>query len=159
MAAFHTKNTCCGASGARRHVRASEASLFGAALLFLLPHCPFCILVYSSAVSLCGGAIWHDHAPRWTSALSVILAFLAAGLILAGRRRRSTWAAFSLALAGALLIAHSELASGLIEPYRWGAALVLAAALIQGATAQVARRRGQPTPNIRWKRHERPFPF
>lgn len=91
----------------------------------IIPKCPFCILAYSSAITLCSGTKMYMHAPDWTSWLSVGLAGLTLLMIVLNYRGKRTIMAALLVIAGSSLIISSELYTGEITMYYTGAVLLL----------------------------------
>lgn len=102
-------------------------------LIALLPKCPFCILAYTSSVAVCGGAGMLEHAPVWTSYISIGLAALTMSFI--GLRYRGTRTLYGLALAfmGGVMITYAELFSGSLSWYQTGAALLLLGVWVNGS--------------------------
>ncbi len=104
----------------------------GGILIALIPKCPFCILAYSSAISLCCSAK-VVYTPEWTSWLSVILAFITLSGIILNYRGKRTWFAALLVVLGSLLIIQAELFTGELGEYYYGAAALLLGVWINGS--------------------------
>lgn len=121
---------CCIGPPARRSW--GWTSLLGGAAIALLPKCPFCLLAYSSAVTMCSGASFSDHSPQWVSFISIGLAALVIFTLIRNYRGPRTAVALFLALGGSALVAYSELVSGSLWNYQIGSVLILAAALLNG---------------------------
>ena len=103
----------------------SRWSFIAGLFIALLPKCPFCILAYSSAITLCSGKKIYDHDPGWASFISIALALLTLALILYNYKGRKTIAAASLVLIGSLFLLYSELYTGDIRQYYWGTGFLL----------------------------------
>lgn len=79
-------------------------------LLFLtiLPKCPFCVMAYSGAVSLCSGTMLYPNADAYMAYGMVGVGLLVAVGILLNQRGVRTWLALALALLGIGLVAVSQ---------------------------------------------------
>ena len=103
----------------------SALPVLGGLLIALLPKCPFCLLAYSSAMTLCNGSKIYLHTPGWTSWISIGLAILTLMMVLLNYRGKRTIVAASLILFGSLFILRSELYTGDILGYYFGAAMLM----------------------------------
>ncbi len=86
----------------------------------LIPKCSFCILAYSSAVTLCSGTKVYDHAPQWTSYISIVLALMTLVFVLINYRGTRTIIAAVMVLAGSGIILWAELITGQPDNYYLG---------------------------------------
>lgn len=100
-------------------------SFFAGLFIAILPKCPFCILTYSSAITLCSGKTIYNHDPTWTSWISIALALFTLLAILLNFKGRKTIAAAGLVLLGSAFLLYSELYTGDLTSYYWGAGLLL----------------------------------
>ena len=110
----------------------SWTSILGGVVIAVLPKCPFCLLAYSSAVTMCSGATLNDHSPQWISLISIGLALLVIYSLIRNYRGDRTAFALILAVLGTGLVAYSELISGQLKGYQVGSVLILSAALLNG---------------------------
>ncbi|MEM8887882.1 MAG: hypothetical protein AAGD28_07835 [Bacteroidota bacterium] len=118
--------TTCGCkSNARKEANRSSISLLGGIGLALLPKCHFCLLAYSSAVTVCGKGTYYDHSPEWTSFLSIGLGVLTLVFILFNQRGKRTWYAAALVGLGIVLISISEMYTGEKAHYYAGAGILM----------------------------------
>lgn len=117
--------SCKCTSRAKKQAKDSSISLFGGIFLALLPKCHFCILAYSSAITVCGKGTYYDHSPTWTSFISIGLACLTLVFILLNPRGKRTWIATSLVLIGICAIAVSELYTGEMMQYYLGSGVLM----------------------------------
>ena len=107
----------------RRVAKRSGWTVLMGILIAVLPKCPFCILAYSSAITMCGV---NRHTPEWTSWISIALAALTLLFILLNNRGARTILASILVVIGSGFILSSELVSGSMEAYYWGVGFLLA---------------------------------
>ena len=112
-------------SRTKKEARNSSLSLLGGIGLALLPKCHFCILAYSSAVSVCGKGTYYDHSPEWTSFISIGLAALTLLFVLMNKRGKRTWYAVALVGLGIGLIGLSELYTGEKLHYFLGSGILI----------------------------------
>lgn len=105
-----------------RIAKRSSYPIFMGVLIALLPKCPFCVLAYSSAITMCGV---NAQAPTWTSWISIGLAVITLIAILLNYRGWRTWLAVSFVLVGSILIMFSELSSGDLTHYYQGVVLLI----------------------------------
>lgn len=104
--------------------RSSYPILIGI-LIAILPKCPFCIAAYSSAIVLCSGTKLYNQSPDWTNYISIILAFVTLLMIVLNYRGKRTWYAAALVLFGSALIIRTELFTGDLKEYYYGAFALL----------------------------------
>ncbi len=94
-------------------------------LIALLPKCPFCVMAYTGAITVCGAkTLAAVYSPEWTSAIPISLSILTLGIVAWNYKGRKTIAACFFIAMGILLIVQSELFSGAIASYYWGCALL-----------------------------------
>ena len=107
--------------------------VFTGIIIALIPKCPFCILAYTSAVSVCGSAQLSQHSPVWTSWISGLLALLTLAFVALNYKGKKTLLALAIILAGTGLIFWSELQSGALTQYQWGASLLILGVWLNGS--------------------------
>ncbi len=110
------KNTIC---------KKESLPFLAVVFIALIPKCPFCILAYSSAITLCSGTKVYMHSPAWTSWISIALAAMTLLMILLNYRGQRTIIAASLVIIGSAMIMISELYTGEISIYYCGASILL----------------------------------
>ncbi len=120
----------CQCSGRKKPGKRNAYPVVVGVMIALLPKCPFCILAYSSAVTMCSGT---GHTPGVLSFLSIGLALVIILSLMFNYRGYRTLLALSAALAGGILVAVSELITGNLGSYQSGAYLLLFAALANGS--------------------------
>ncbi|MEM7374439.1 MAG: hypothetical protein AAF587_37945 [Bacteroidota bacterium] len=108
-------------------------------LIAILPKCPFCVLAYSSAITMCGSAS-VIHTPSWLSYISIGLAALTCLFLILNYRGRRTIVALVLVSIGAALISWSELYTGLVYSYYVGATCLLFGVWVNGSFLYVFRK-------------------
>jgi membrane-bound ClpP family serine protease len=91
----------------------------------LIPKCPYCILAYSSAITMCSGRKIYSHSPDWTSFLLLGLALLTLLLILFNYKGKRTITAAILVATGSALMFLSQFYTFSIYLYYLGTLLLL----------------------------------
>jgi hypothetical protein len=71
-----------------------------AVVVAVLPKCPFCIMAYTGAMSLCSGTMLYPNADSWISYLILGVAALVLGGIALNHKGKKTWLALGLATLG-----------------------------------------------------------
>lgn len=99
----------------------------------LIPKCPFCILTYTSAITICSAKSLNGYAPHWTSWISISLTALTLIITLYNFKGYRTWIASGIILIGTVLISYSELITGLIQPYYWGCGILIFGVWVNGS--------------------------
>ncbi|MDH4296862.1 MAG: hypothetical protein OEV74_11315 [Cyclobacteriaceae bacterium] len=119
-------------------VKNSHASLVSALLIALIPKCPFCILAYSTAITVCSAKAM-PHIPGWTSYVSISLAMITLFIVLYNYKGTRTLIACATILLGAALISHSELYSGNIAEYYTGSVALFTGIWANGSFLFIVR--------------------
>ena len=101
-------STCKNCNTNRKVYTFRNSSFFSAFLIILIPKCPFCIMAYSSAITICGGQDIYMASNNWVSFIPLVLSGVVLGMILFNQRGTRTWIAAILALLSALLIIFSH---------------------------------------------------
>lgn len=79
-----------------------------ALFIAFIPKCPFCIMAYSGAITLCSGTKMYPHTDTTTSYISIGLATIVILSILFNNRGKKTAYAFMLTCTGMLLLMTSQ---------------------------------------------------
>ena len=120
------KSNQCGCTTKKtKKEKKSISPLFTGVMIAILPKCPYCILAYSSAITMCSGTKLYSHTPGWTSYLLLGLAGLTLLLILMNYKGKRTIAAAALAATGSLLMLASQFYTFDINHYYIGTFLLL----------------------------------
>ena len=125
-------STCKNCNTNRKVYTFRNSSFFSAILIILIPKCPFCIMAYSSAITICGGQDIYMNSNNWVSFIPLVLSVVVLGMIFLNQRGIKTWIALSIALLSATLIVLSH---QLIVPstfYNVGGIGLLMAAWLNG---------------------------
>jgi len=127
-----TDSTCACPSKKKKRSQGNY-SIFSGILIALIPKCPYCILAYSSAITMCSGTKLYSHTPGWTSYLLLVLAALTLLFILMNYKGKRTIAAASLATTGSLLMLTSQFYTFDINHYYIGTFLLLFGVWVNGS--------------------------
>ena len=118
-------NHCGCAIKKAKKEKKSISPLFTGILIAILPKCPYCILAYSSAITMCSGTKLYTQMPGWTSYLLLVLAALTLLFILLNYRGKRTIIAATLVGAGSLLMLTCQFYTFNINHYYIGTFLLL----------------------------------
>lgn len=125
-------NLCACPSESKVKIKSAPTTLFSALLIAILPKCPFCLLAYSSAITVCSTKAMV-HTTGWASYISISLSLITLFIVLFNYKGKRTIAAASVILFGTLIISYSELFSGQVYHYYIGCALLLLGAWANGS--------------------------
>lgn len=84
------------------------ASWIPGIFIAILPKCPFCLMAYSGAVTLCSGNTLYPNAGSYAIYLTAILSVFVLLIIAFNYKGRRTIVSFTLALFGMLLLLTSQ---------------------------------------------------
>lgn len=101
-------STCKKCNTNRKVYTFRNSSFFSAILIILIPKCPFCIMAYSSAITICGGQDIYMNSNNWVSYIPLALSAMVLVMILLNRKGVRTWFALSIAFLSALLLILSH---------------------------------------------------
>jgi hypothetical protein len=73
-------------------------------IILFLPKCPFCIVAYSSSMTMCGAAPLVSHHIDWGAWLAIGLSIIVLGSIALNFRGKGTYYALFIALIGSLMV-------------------------------------------------------
>ena len=107
--------------------RFKNTSYLSAILVIIIPNCPFCVMAYSSAITMCGGPDMYLESNNWVSYIPLFLSAFILGVILYNNRGIRTFYAFLVALTGFLLILLSHQLMIPAEFFNWGTMLLFLA--------------------------------
>ena len=102
-----TKKICVN-STCKKKARYSSLSWLPAVLIAILPKCPFCIMAYSGAMSMCSGKMLFPNADTYSGYFIVGISLIVILGILLNFKGPKTWWAVSFALFGSVIIAISQ---------------------------------------------------
>jgi hypothetical protein len=123
----------CNCHPSKKVNKASSVSVLSTFLLIILPKCPFCIMAYSSAITICGGPDMYLMSNNWVSFVPLALALFINVMLLLNWRGRSTFNALLVSLVGFSLILMTHqliLSSGF---YNLGAMLLFMSIWLNGS--------------------------
>jgi hypothetical protein len=125
------KNCACKATAPSMGRKKALPLVFGL-IVAILPKCPFCVLAWSSAITLCSGDTMYNHTALWTSWISVGLALCTLLLVLWNYRGTRTLVAAALVAAGCALLLRAEWITGSLPTYYFGTTLLLGGVWVNG---------------------------
>ena len=123
----------CNCHPSKKVNKASSVSVLSTFLLIILPKCPFCIMAYSSAITICGGPDMYLMSNNWVSFVPLALALFINVMLLLNWRGRRTFNALLVSLVGFSLILMTHqliLSSGF---YNLGAILLFMSIWLNGS--------------------------
>lgn len=124
LGSIKSKRCECAVKKSKREKKTIFPVLTGI-LIAVIPKCPYCILAYSSAITMCSGPKLYTHSPNWTSYLLLGLAFLTLIFILLNYKGQRTIVAASLVGLGSLLMILSQYYTFNINHFYLGTFLLL----------------------------------
>ena len=113
---------------ARTKIKREKKSMFPlltGIIIALIPKCPYCILAYSSAITMCSGTTLYPQSPGWTSYLLLGLALMTLLLILLNYKGKRTIIAAALVGIGSLFMLACQFYTFNINHYYIGTFLLL----------------------------------
>ena len=113
-------------------IKNSPLPFFNLLLIAILPKCPFCMLAYSTAITVCSTQA-IAHTTGWASYISISLALITLLIVLYNFKGKRTLLAASLILLGTIFISYSELITGNVAHYYWGSAALLVGVWANGS--------------------------
>jgi hypothetical protein len=117
----------------KKKIWAGNSSIFSMLLVILIPKCPFCIMAYTSAISMCGGADMYFSQNNWVSYIPIVLSLVVIALIFMNRRGKRTNVALALATVGFILILLTHQLILTAVWYNAGTILLLLAIWLNGS--------------------------
>ena len=97
-------STCCKVAKSKQR----QYTWLPAVLIAVLPKCPFCVMAYSGAVSMCSGNNFYPHAGSNMSYISLFLASIILLGIVLNYKGQNTLIALTLAILGIGLVYISQ---------------------------------------------------
>lgn len=126
-------HTCKKCPQNHKKVKASGSSWLSALLIIVIPKCPFCIMAYSSAITMCGGADIYLQGNNWVSYIPIFLSLFIIGMLLMNYRDSRTKYALTLAMIGLSLVLSTH--QMLLSPayYYYGTAFLILSIWLNGS--------------------------
>ncbi len=111
----------------------NKSSWLSALLVIIIPKCPFCVMAYSSAITICGGSDMYFSENNWVSFIPVVMAALIVLFIMLNHRGNRTYYAMTVAFAGFVMVALTH--QLVIDPafYNVGATILFGAIWMNGS--------------------------
>ncbi|MEL6536661.1 MAG: hypothetical protein AAFQ98_14680 [Bacteroidota bacterium] len=139
-------NSCNSCAPAKKRQANGGTSLVSLLLVVILPKCPFCIMAYTSAITMCGGPAMYWQSNNWVSYIPLVLSVVILAMILLNWRGIRTWFALAMAMAGAFLILSTHQLWLSPTYYSWGSGLLFVAIWANGSFMSfmnILRKRGK----------------
>ncbi len=102
------RTNCHCLTGKKPLAKKAELSIIGGLIVALVPKCPFCIVAFSSAITVCGGKGLYAVSPTWTPYLAVGLALFTLIVTWINFKGKQTMIASLILLTGIMLIVFNE---------------------------------------------------
>ncbi len=106
-------------------VKKTELSIISGLLFALIPKCPFCIVAFSSAITVCGGKGLYALSPTWTPFLAVGLAAFTLAITWINNKGKQTIIASLILLTGICLIVFNEFYTQTFNTYYVGCCFLI----------------------------------
>lgn len=133
----HCQSKC---TSKKKQDRKGFFSFLPGIVIALIPKCPFCILSYTSAITVCSSKNINDHMPDWTSWISIAFALLTFLITAYNYKGWRTRIALLIIGVGCSLVIYSELFSGMLQPYYWGSSLLIVGIWFNGSLLFMVRK-------------------
>ena len=146
------EKACTKCTSQRKRNLTLQPSFLGSLLIVIIPKCPFCIMAYSSALTMCGGKSIYLAQNNWLSYVPLLLSVLMIYILIRNYKGQRTRFAIGLAVAGAalLLLVHQLTISPAF--YNLGAILLFFAVWLNGSLLSFVREmtRRLKTRQLQW---------
>jgi hypothetical protein len=98
----------------------------------VLPKCPFCVVAYTSSMTICGAPTFVNHQTGWGAWLSLGLAVVCVGSVARNYRGPGTRNALVIALTGMLFLTIGLFLPNALPWYYGGGALLFLSSFYNG---------------------------
>lgn len=127
------ERTCrCLPKGSVREKRGPLSS-FNILLIALIPKCPFCVLTYSSTITMCGATSMESSFTHWALWISIGLALLTLTSVLINFKGRKTIISAALILLASSMLVYTQLVEWNNLIYYLGCSVLFLGAWINGS--------------------------
>ena len=134
------KKSCTCKSHYKVKIRNPHYPILSGLLIALLPKCPFCVMAYTSAITVCSAkSLAAVYSPAWTAYIPVALAVFTLCIVAWNHKGKKTIAACLMIMAGIVCIMQSELFSGELSSYYWGCALLFSGVWVNGNLSYIVK--------------------
>ena len=114
-----------------------RSSWLSAFLVIIIPKCPFCVMAYTSAITMCGGTDMYFTENNWVSYIPVLLGAVIIALLIANYRGARTIYALSIAALGLVLIMLTHQVIIEASYYTYGTILLILAIWMNGSLMSI----------------------
>ena len=139
----------CNCHPSKNFNKAGSASVLSTFLLIILPKCPFCVMAYSSAITICGGPDMYLMSNNWVSYVPLFLALFINLMLFLNWRDQRTLLALTVAMIGfaILLLTHQLILPS--DLYNLGVGLLFMGIWLNGSFISIFKKiKKTLTPNI-----------
>jgi hypothetical protein len=102
-------------------------------IILFLPKCPFCIVAYTSSMTMCGTASLINHHTDWGAWLAIGLSIIVLGSIILNFRGKGTYKSILIALIGILMVLIGVFKPNMMSFYYLGSVMLFIAAFYNGS--------------------------
>ncbi len=133
-------HSCKKCSDSGKRVKATGSSWVSAVLIIIIPKCPFCIMAYSSAITMCGGPDMYMQGNNWVSYIPIFLAVFIIVMLLLNYRDVRTKYAIAMAFIGLIfvLLTHQTILTSTF--YYYGTVLLMFSIWLNGSLFSLLRK-------------------
>jgi len=128
----HTQRCSCKQTSSKANAWRFSSMVPGILIAFI-PKCPFCILSYTSAITVCSSKNMSGYLPHLTSWISIFFSLLTLVITCNNYKGIRTHIACLFILVGSALIVYSELFAGLLYPYYCGSGILILGVWVNGS--------------------------
>ena len=82
----------------------TNTSFLSSLLIIIIPKCPFCVMAYSSALTVCGGQSVYLHQNNWVSYIPLVLSLIILYILIRNYKDGRTIVAIAMAITGSVLL-------------------------------------------------------
>ncbi len=101
-------NNCHSCGRENKKEKDSKLSFLSSLLVIIIPKCPFCIMAFSSAMTVCGGQSYYMSHNNWVSLIPLVLAAVVVVMIARNFRDIRTFLALAISIFSTIMLILSH---------------------------------------------------